>query len=143
MKLHILHDPVKIRQLLTKDNLFDSLSDKKVTIDKWMPDLKNQAWFKVDNEDKTIGVCMVQYIAGNVMNFHGGLYKDCRHKDTVNLTKQCLDVLKGLFKCKFIFTVPSDHLVMIKLAQKLGYTQSMRIKHGSTNNHDLLIFGEE
>ncbi len=120
--------PDTIKSILMQDNLAKSILGKNINIFKWIPDLKSCAFFSVRLKNEIIGIFILQDMGDKVINFHGGLYKKYRGKNTVHYLKKTLKIVKKLLpEFQFITTVPVSNKLAIKLDEAAGFKLKQKI----------------
>lgn len=140
MILHRLIYPEHILMLLRKDELYKNITKRK-ELDNWLPDLQTHAWFAVEENNNFIAIVMIHARDTNLMEYHGGIYKEYR-KESSRILRDVLEELRKNFNCKFMTEVISTNVPGIRINKKIGMIEKCRIKNGDNNNY-LIIFAEE
>jgi RimJ/RimL family protein N-acetyltransferase len=142
MSLLPITDEASIIALLQKDELYKQLLNEE-DVNNLSVDLKTQYWFIVvdDEIQEAIGMFLIIPFIGKCVSFHGGMYKEFRGRNTVQIVRQCLESIAPETDVVFMTTVKNTNKQAIALVEKLGLEYKGTIPGGYTNA-DMLIYSE-
>lgn len=108
-----------INSYLIKDDLYksiigvDNIKDIKINT-------KNEAVLLGIQDNKEIGLVLLQDLNNGYVNFHTGLFKEFRHTNSLQILKQALKAVKRLvYPLHLIATIPIENHVAQILAEKV------------------------
>lgn len=106
-------------------------------------DLVQTMWYEVlDNRNK-IGIFIIKHFAGHCLVFHGGLFNEFRHKNTVKFLHDCLELIKRNYpEVSLITTINDSNQIAVKLIEHLGFKLKMSIPKAGKDKNDILVYGE-
>lgn len=134
MNLIKLTEPNFIRDLLKRDNLYLTILGN-IDINSWEPDLKTTSWFTHYFNNDPIGIIFFRDFAPNILAYHGGLFKEYRGKNSIQILSDCLEFVRKQVNCKFITTVSLNNRAALALDKKLNFKELATI-------NDIVILGE-
>lgn len=111
------------------------------TLDGWIPDIVLCEWLLGYVDNNFVGLLMIRHETDSLCSFHGGVYKKYRNK-SLDYVRESMDIIKGIYKCKLITTVPNNYKHVIKFVEKLGLKEIGRISNAYEGVNDMIIFEE-
>lgn len=144
--LQFLVDPVKIKEALEEDNIYQNIFDVKSidNLDTVFANLDLYKFFYIKDNELTIGILILKMFASNCYSFHGGIYKPYRGKDTPKNILTCLSILKYIDpQVQFMTTINSKNKLAIRLLHSMKFIHKTTIKKATLENDDILIFAEQ
>ena|ERR1700733_4060007 len=140
--IHKINDPLYVKELLQRDSLYQDIWPTITDLTLMVPDMQSIAWFEVTKYYATIGILFIKEHTDNCVYFHGGMFKEYRNINTVNILKDCLTQLHILLPgYVFATTINSKNIPAINLIKKIGCVHQGTIKNGYKTG-DLMIFSE-
>jgi hypothetical protein len=139
--LQKLLNPEDIIQLLIVDNIYnDCFKSNDIYNEKI--DFKHHLWFEVIKDNKSMGILWLTDFSHNCVTFHGGLFKEFRGPNTIEILIECLNQIKQKVPQLTLFTtVVQTNNKALKLMNKLNFKKIMTIPNGAGNT-DLIVYGE-
>lgn len=139
IKLIKLKDIKEVKPALLRDSLYKSFMLDEVSLD--YLDTIIHEWYIGFENHIPVGLFMINYFSSNCVEFHGGMYKEHRGKETPKRLRQAINILKEEKKCKFITKHPASNSLATKVVEKAGFKLSLTIPDACKDG-DLLIFTE-
>lgn len=109
-----------INSYLIRDNLYrqiigiDQINDIKL--------FSNEALLVATKDNKEIGLVLLQDCGNGYVNFHAGLFKEFRHKNTLDILKKTIKTIKRLvYPLHLMTSVPEENVAAWKLDEKAGF----------------------
>lgn len=129
MSFHRITNKSVINSYFIKDDLYKSILCVASITDIKIP--KADAVLVVTKNNEEIGLVLLQDLKNGYVNFHAGLFKEFRHKNTAQILKQTLKVIKRLvFPLHLVTTVPVLNIAAQKIDERAGfrYKRTVNIK---------------
>ena len=141
LKLTLLKDPEYITAYIKRDHIYKQLLDVD-NLSHFIPDFFRTAWIQLELGRVKIGVFVIQELNAHCIIFHGGVFKEYRHKESDQYLKDCLSQLRKFFpKSSFITTVPETNIVAQKLVEKAGMIKKCNLP-SACKSGNLIIYSE-
>ncbi len=91
IRLIQLYDSEEIIKYLSQEDLYQNIIKTNNLTPKDLFTNKRKYYLVLDENLKVLGVFITQMEEENRLSFHGGLYKDSRHKNTKEIVKEIID----------------------------------------------------
>lgn len=118
LKLQRIKNLDVIRGLLLKDTLYKNLLGVD-ELEQYTPNIETEGYYVGIENDKLLGLCIIQDVGRKLCSLHIGLYKEHRNKQSPRYFKQALKKFKRLVYPYHIVTqVREDNPAAWKLCEK-------------------------
>lgn len=139
LDMKVLLEPNIIRNWLSKDQLYRDINAIN-TLDNWVPN-PNDIYIACTCNYVPYGVIMLREFSGEIMTYHGGIYKTSRGKLSADRVKTLLNRVKALVPNHVLMTLtPITNTAAIRLNLAIGFKEKTTI---TTHNKTYILFGED
>lgn len=133
-----LTDINKILELLKQEDMCHIVGLPLIP-DDYIPNTSKVSWVEALNDDVPTGLVMLRPLHLHIVEFHGGILKEFRHKNSYQLISETLEELRKILKCKFVTTFPEHHIPILKFVKHMKYELKDQFEY---NNQNYLMYGE-
>lgn len=140
LKLQEVVNSFAIKKLLQHDGISDAVV-LDTPMELWEPNPKS-IYFCVWRDDAPTGVLILERFSSNAVMFHGGIFKEQRHKNSDLFMKELYKEIKNISNNKQIFTtILTTNEPALKLIKKSGLKELCVLTKASVKG-DMILLSE-
>ena len=127
-----------LKALLEKDKMYKYILNID-NLDTWKKNI-NDIWIVAYKYKQPYGLLLLREFSGDIMTYHGGIYKESRGIDSPMIVKSILNQIKKLIPdYTLMTTIPRSNRLAIRLVRLMGMKEKALL---NTKNNNYILFSE-
>lgn len=140
IELQHIPNPDVIKQVLSIDDIYKEMIGEE--LETWIPNLDTHLYLNVYRDNSPFGVIALEKFCSNGLVVHGGVFKTHRNKNTPEVFREIIRLVKEKTNKTVITYVCSNNIPCLKMMKKAGLIEKGTIPNASTKGNIIILMVE-